>query len=154
MLRQERGFVCSLEIQLAVAGVNFVEESKIVGNRVREFAIGGRYERDVAAPAFSLLQKIEHLLTVGKSSGIELNPGSELAFQEGASRKQPEGQEAASVRGRVLSRTRTHSQRRLPRIKVPSRSTHKTGDSSLAGLVPVTDPIKMIVANEESEMPE
>ena len=44
--------------------------------------------------------------------------------------------------GRFLRRATTHSHKRLPRIRVPSRSTHKTGEGSLAAWVPAAEPIK------------
>jgi hypothetical protein len=56
--------------------------------------------------------------------------------------------------GRVFRRARTHSQSRFPRIKVPSRSTHKTGKTAFAGLAPVADPIRRSSHRHEGEMRE
>ncbi len=61
MLGEKCSFVRSLEVQLAVAGVDFVEEAEILGNRFGKFAIGGGYERDAAADSFFLPEKIKNL---------------------------------------------------------------------------------------------
>jgi hypothetical protein len=90
MLRQKRSFVCSLEIQLAVAGVDFVEEAEIAGNGFGKLAVGGRCERNAAAAGSFLLEKIKDLLPIVKTSGVESDPRSKLAFEGGSSRKQPE----------------------------------------------------------------
>ena len=75
---------------MAVAGVDFVEEAEIVRNRFGKPAVGGGYERDAAAGGFFLLEKIENLLPVGKTNGVEVDLGGELAFEGDSSRQQPE----------------------------------------------------------------
>ena len=78
---------------MAVAGVDFVEEAEIAGNRFSKLAVGGGDERDAAAGGFFLLEKIKNLLPIGKTSGVEVDPGGEPAFEGGSSRKQPEGEQ-------------------------------------------------------------
>ena len=66
---------------MAVAGVDFVKEAEIAGNRFGKLAVGGSYERDAAAGGFFLLDKFKNLLPIGKTSGVEVGPGGEMAFE-------------------------------------------------------------------------
>src|ERR1700686_2115019 len=93
MLRKKRSFVRSLEIEFAVAGVDFVKKAEIAGDRCGKLAVGGCYKRDAAAGGFFLLDKIKNLLPIGQTSGVEMGPGGEMAFERGSSRKQPEGEQ-------------------------------------------------------------
>ena len=93
MLCQKRSFVRSLEIEFAVAGVDFVKEAEIAGNRFGKRAVGGSYKRDVAAGGFFLLDKIKNLLPIGQTSGVEMGPGGEMALERSSSRKQPKGKQ-------------------------------------------------------------
>ncbi len=93
VLRQKRSFVRSLEIEFAVAGVDFVKEAEIAGNRFGKGAVGGCYKCDAAAGGFFLLDKIKNLLPIGETSGVEMGPGGEMALERSSSRKQPKGKQ-------------------------------------------------------------
>jgi len=93
VLCQKRSFVRSLEIQLTVAGVDFVEEAEIAGNRFGKLAVGGGYKRDAAAGGFFLLDKIKNLLPIGKASRVKVGPGGDMTFERSSARKQPEGKQ-------------------------------------------------------------
>jgi hypothetical protein len=64
----------------------------MAGDRLSDFAISGSCQHDTAAAGPFLSNKIKHLLSIGKMSGIDLGPSGEFAFAGGASRKQPEGE--------------------------------------------------------------
>ena len=80
VLRQKCSFVCSFEIELAVAGVDFVEEAEIGGNVFGKLAIGSGDERNAATGGLFLLEKMKNLLPIGKTSGVEVDTGGELVF--------------------------------------------------------------------------
>ncbi len=73
--------VAPLRFTLAVAGVDFVEESEITGNRFGQFAVGGGCKRNAAAGGFFLPEKFKNLLPVRKTGGVQMHPGSELSFE-------------------------------------------------------------------------
>jgi hypothetical protein len=80
---QKRTFIGSLEINSSVAGVNFVEETEIAGNALGELAIGGGSQHDAASCRFFLKEKVDDLLAIGKTGGIEMNASGELPFKSG-----------------------------------------------------------------------
>ncbi|MGB8774816.1 MAG: hypothetical protein WCC78_11790, partial [Terriglobales bacterium] len=61
------------------------------GNRFGKCAISGGCKRDASAASSLLLKKLKNLRSIGKTRGVELEPGRELVFERGSSQKQPVG---------------------------------------------------------------
>ncbi len=64
MLRQKRRFARSLEVELAIAGMNFVEKAKMSRDCFGQLRVSRGHKRDAPAGCPFLLEKIENLLTV------------------------------------------------------------------------------------------
>jgi hypothetical protein len=73
VLSKQCGFIGPFEIQLTIAGVDFVEEPKMVGDCLSNLAIGRSCQHDTATNSFFLPNKIKDFLPIGKISGVELD---------------------------------------------------------------------------------
>ena len=93
VLCQERSFDSTLEIHLPVTGVDFIEQTKMPGNRFGNRTIGSGGQRDSATFRFFLPEKCEYLLPIGKTGWIEVHAPREIAFERSPSRKQPDGEQ-------------------------------------------------------------
>jgi hypothetical protein len=85
MVGQKGSFGLSLEVHLAVAGMDFVEQAEIVGDCCGKRTVSSGRKRDASAGSFFPLKKFKNLRPIGKTSRVELDPGGELAFEVGSS---------------------------------------------------------------------
>lgn len=64
MLRKKRGFRCSFKISSPVAGMDFVEEAEVIGDRFGKTLIGSCYKRDSTTGCLFLLEQVKNFLPV------------------------------------------------------------------------------------------
>src|ERR1700722_5482874 len=86
---QQCCFVRTFQINLAVTGKDFIDESEIAGNQLRDASISGGRENDAPPEKFFGAKQVENWLAIRETGRVEIDPAGELALEDSSPGSQP-----------------------------------------------------------------